>query len=58
MELGLFNEVEKEADPKKFEPVLFEESIKRTRKDYKRKDLFKSLASQDQVFRLEEYQQV
>ena len=58
MELGLFNEVEKEADSKELEPVLFEEPIKRTRKGYKRKDLFKNLPSQDQIFRLEESQKI
>lgn len=58
IELGLFNEVEKEADSSIPEPVPFDEPIKRTRKGYKRKDLFKNLPSQDQVFRLEESQQI
>lgn len=58
MELGLFNEPEKEEDSKELEPVPFEEPIKKTRKGYKRKDLFKDLPQQDQVFKLEKSQQV
>jgi len=58
MELGLFNEAEKEMDPSIPEPVPFEEPIKRTRKGYKRKDLFKDLPSQNLIFRLEEAQQI
>lgn len=56
--LGLFNEAEKESDLSELEPVPFEEPIKRTRKGYKRKDLFKNLPSHDQVFKLEASQQV
>ena len=52
MELGLFNEPEKESDSKELEPLPFEEPIKKTRKGYKRKDLFKDLPQQDQVFKL------
>ena len=58
IELGLFNEAEKEIDSSVLEPVPFEEPIKKTRKGYKRKDLFKNLPSQDQVFKLDESQQV
>jgi transposase len=58
MELGLFNEAEKEMDTSELEPVPFEEPIKRTRKGYKRKDLFKDLPSQNLIFRLEESQQI
>ncbi|MFZ7131281.1 MAG: IS66 family transposase [Eubacteriales bacterium] len=58
MELGLFNEAEKEMDSSILEPVPFEEPVKKTRKGYKRKDLFKDLPSQEQVFKLEESQQV
>lgn len=58
IELGLFNEAEKEMDSSIFEPVPFEEPIKRTRIGYKRKDLFKGLPQQDQVFKLEASQQV
>ena len=58
LELGLFNEPEKEADPQELEPIPFEEPIKKTRKGYKRKDLFKDLPQQDQVFKLEKSQQV
>ena len=57
-ELGLFNEPEKEMDQSILEPVPFEEPIKKTRKGYKRKDLFKDLPLQDQVFKLEKSQQV
>ncbi len=53
IELGLFNEAEKEMDSSVLEPVPFEEPIKRTRKGYKRKNLFKDPHSQDQVFKLE-----
>lgn len=55
--LGLFNEAEKEVDSSVLEPVPFEEPIKKTRKGYKRKDLFKDLPNQDQVFKLEVSQQ-
>jgi transposase len=58
MELGLFNEAEKELDLSVLEPVIFEEPIKKTRKGYKRKELFKNLPSQDQIFKLESSQQV
>lgn len=58
MELGLFNEAEKEMDSSIPEPVPFEEPIKRTRKGYKRKDLFKDLPSQNLIFRLEKSQQI
>ncbi|SHD78663.1 transposase (fragment) [[Clostridium] ultunense Esp] len=58
IELGLFNEAEKEMDSPILEPVPFEEPIKKTRKGYKRKDLFENLPSHDQVFKLEESQQV
>lgn len=56
--LGLFNEAENEMDSSILEPVPFEESIKKTKKGYNRKDLFKNLPSQDQIFKLEEAQQV
>ena len=56
--LGLFNEAEKEIDLSVLEPVPFEEPIKKTRKGYNRKDLFKNLPSQDQIFKLEASQQV
>lgn len=55
--LGLFNEAEKEADATALEPVPFEEPVKRTRKGYKRKDLFKDLPSQDHVYKLDSSQQ-
>lgn len=58
IELGLFNEAERETDPDALEPVPFEEPIKRTRKGYKRKDLFKDLPSHDQVFKIEESKQI
>ncbi len=58
IELGIFNEAKKEMDPSILEPVPFEEPIKKTRRGYKRKDLFKDLPSQEQVFKLEESQQV
>ena len=58
IELGLFNEPEIEMDSSILEEVPFEEPIKKTRKGYKRKDLFKGLPSQEQVFKLEESQQV
>ena len=58
IELGLFNEAERETDPDALEPVHFEEPIKRTRKGYKRKDLFKDLPSHDQVFKIEESKQI
>lgn len=58
IELGLFNEPEKEIDPSALEEVPFEEPVKKTRKGYKRKDLFEGLASQEQVYKLEESQQV
>lgn len=58
IELGLFNEAERETDPAVLEPVPFEEPIKRTRKGYKRKDLFKDLPSHDQVFKIEESKQI
>lgn len=54
--LGLFNEAEKETDLSILEPVPFEEPIKRTRKGYKRKDAFKNLPQQDNVYKLEESQ--
>lgn len=56
--LGLFNEAEKEMDLSILEPVPFEEPIKKTRKGYNRKDLYKNLPSQDQIFKLEASQQV
>lgn len=56
--LGLFNEAENEMDLSILEPVPFEEPIKKTRKGYNRKDLFKNLPSQDQMFKLEVSQQV
>ena len=40
------------------EPVPFKQTIKRTRKGNKEKYLFKNLPSQDQLFKLEESQQV
>jgi transposase len=55
--LGLFNEAEKEANETALEPVPFEEPVKRTRKGYKRKDLFKDLPSQDHVYKLDPSQQ-
>ena len=58
IELGLFNEAEKERDSAALEPVPFDEPIKRTRKGYKRKDLFKDLPSHDQVFKIEESKQI
>ena len=58
MELGLFNEVEKEIDSPVLEPVPFEEPVKRTKKGYKRKDAFKDLPNQEQVYKLEESQRV
>ncbi len=45
-------------DPSVLEPIPFEEPIKRTRKRYKRKDLFKNLPQQDKAFKLEESHQV
>lgn len=54
--LGLFNEAELEADESVLEPVPFEEPLKRTRKGYKRKEAFKDLQQQDQVYKLEESQ--
>ena len=56
--LGLFNEAEKEADLSVLEPVPFEEPVKRTRKGYKRKDLFKDLPQQDHVYKLDKSQQI
>ena len=56
--LGLFNEAEKEMDLSILEPVPFEKPIKKTRKGYNRKDLFKNLPNQDQIFKLESSQQV
>ena len=58
MELGLFNEPEKEMDLGVLEEVLFEEPVKKTRKGYKRKLLFEGLPSQEQVYKLEESQRV
>ena len=58
LELGLFNEVEKEKDSPVLEPVIFEEPIKKTRKGYKRKELYKGLPSHDQLFKLEESKQI
>ncbi|MFA5575952.1 MAG: IS66 family transposase [Tissierellaceae bacterium] len=58
IELGLFNEPEKEMDLSILEEVPFEETIKKTKKGYKRKDLFKDLPSQEQVYKLEGSQQV
>jgi len=57
-QLGLFNEAEKEEDDSVLEPVIFEEPVKRTKKGYKRKELFKNLPSQDQIFKLDKSQQV
>jgi len=57
IELGLFNEAEKELDLTVLEPVPFEEPIKKTRKGYKRKDLFKDLPNQEQTFKLDSSQQ-
>jgi transposase len=54
--LELFNEAEKEADPSVLEPVPFEEPVKRTRKGYKRKDIFKDLPQQDHVYKLDQSQ--
>ena len=54
--LGLFNEAEKEADDTILEPVPFEEPVKRTKKGYKRKEAFKDLASQDQIYKLDQSQ--
>lgn len=54
--LGLFNEAESAADPKVLEPVPFEEPIKRTRAGYKRKEVFKNLPQQDQVYKLDKSQ--
>lgn len=56
--LGLFNEAEKEADLSVLEPVPFDEPVKRTRKGYKRKNLFKDLPQQDHVYKLDESQRV
>jgi hypothetical protein len=53
----LFNEAEVEADDSVLEPVPFEEPVKRTRKGYKRKDIFKDLPQQDQVYKLDKSQQ-
>ena len=58
LELGLFNEVEKDKDSPVLEPVIFEEPIKKTRKGYKRKELYKGLPSHDQLFKLEESKQI
>lgn len=58
IELGLFNEAEWEVDPSVLDEVPFEEPVKKTRKGYKRKELFEGLASQEQVYKLEESQQV
>ena len=55
--LGLFNEAEKEVDTSILEPIPFEEPVKRTRKGYKRKDLFKDLPQQDNVYKLDKSQQ-
>jgi len=54
--LGLFNEAEKEADDTILEAVPFEEPVKRTKKGYKRKEAFKDLASQDQIYKLDQSQ--
>jgi len=56
--LGLFNESEKETDLSVLEPIPFEEPVKRTRKGYKRKEIFKNLTQQDQVYKLDESQRV
>lgn len=58
LELGLFNEAEKESDPLDLEPVPFEEPIKKTKKGYKRKDLFENLPSHDQILKLDKSKQV
>ena len=58
IELGLFNEPEKEMDLTILEEAPFEEPVKKTRKGYKRKDLFKDLPSQEQIYKLDESQQV
>ncbi len=58
MELGLFDEPEIEMDLGVLEEVPFEEPIKKTRKGYKRKVLFEGLPSQEQVYKLEESQQI
>ena len=58
MELGLFNEAEDEKDSAILEPIIFDEPIKKTRKGYKRKELYKGLASHDQLFKLEESNQI
>ena len=57
MALEIFNEAEIEADDSVLEPVPFEEPVKRTRKGYKRKDLFKDLSQQDQIYKLDKSQQ-
>lgn len=54
--LGLFNEAEVTADSKILEPVPFEKPVKRTRKGYKRKEAFRNLPQQEQVYKLEESQ--
>ena len=58
LELGIFNEAENEKDSPLLEPVIFEEPIKKTRKGYKRKELYKGLPSHDQLFKLEESKQI
>ncbi|HZK01976.1 MAG TPA: hypothetical protein VFC96_03845 [Anaerovoracaceae bacterium] len=45
---GLFNEAEVAVDSKVLEPVPFKEPIKRTRRGYKRKEIFRNLPQQDQ----------
>lgn len=54
--LGLFNEAETTAVQTVSEPVPFEEPVKRTRRGYKRKEAFRGLPQQDQIYKLEETQ--
>lgn len=57
-ELGLFNEAEKELDVNESEPDIFEKPVKKTRLGYSRKEVYKNLPTEDQVFKLEVSQQV
>lgn len=56
IELGLFNEAEATTDSKVLEPVPFLEPVKKTRAGYKRKEAFKNLPQQDQVYKLDKSQ--
>ena len=58
IELGLFNEPENEMDTSVLEEIPFEEPVKKTRKGYRRKEQFKGLSEQDQIYKLEETQQI